>query len=108
MRGNLLSFEKKKEEKTGTWNLGGSSVLAGNKGSTISWTSMNIYINMGINKNYTYLNLSNCAQGLHLALYIGLYALPARLVQKEVAGGPGNRILWIKLAKMLNVPRVAH
>ena len=29
MRGNLLSFVKKKEEKIGTWNLGGSLVLAG-------------------------------------------------------------------------------
>jgi hypothetical protein len=42
MRGNLLSFEKKKEEKIGTWNLGGSSVLAGNERSTISWTGMHI------------------------------------------------------------------
>src|SRR5215216_6750760 len=84
--GTFCPLRKKKEEKIGTWNLGSSLVLAGSKYSTISWTSMNIYINMGINKNCTYLNLFNCAQGLHLALYIGLYALPSRLVQKGLPG----------------------
>src|SRR3954470_17678666 len=49
------------------------------------------------------------AQGLRLALYRGLYATAARLVQKVVAGtGSGNRALRVKLKKMLNVPGVAH
>ena len=34
--------------------------------------------------------------------------MPARLVQKGVAGRPSNCSLWVKLAKMLNVPGVAH
>jgi hypothetical protein len=35
--------------------------------------------------------------------------LAARLVQKVVAGEePGNRALWVKLAKMLYVPGVTH
>jgi hypothetical protein len=63
---------------------------------------------MEINKNYTYLNLFNCAQGLRLALYIGSYALPAMLVQKGVTGGPGNRASRVKLAKMFDIPGVAH
>ena len=44
----------------------------------------------------------------HLALYIGLHALPARLVQKGVVGAPGNRVLRVKLAKMFDIPGVAH
>src|SRR3954463_2096221 len=49
------------------------------------------------------------AQGLRLALYKGLHATAARLVQKVVAGtGSGNRALRVKLTKMLNVPGVAH
>ena len=47
-------------------------------------------------------------QGLRLALYIGLYALPARLVQKGVDGAPGNHGLWVKLVKMFDIPGVAH
>ena len=48
------------------------------------------------------------AQGLRLALYIGLHALPARLVQKVVAGtGSGNRALREKLTKIFYVPGVA-
>ena len=34
--------------------------------------------------------------------------MPARLIQKVACRGPGNRALWVKLAKMLNVPGVAH
>ena len=49
------------------------------------------------------------ARGLLPALYEGLHATAARLVQKVVAGtGSGNRALRVKLTKMLNVPGVAH
>ena len=49
------------------------------------------------------------ARGLHPALYKGLHATAARLVQKVVAGtASGNRTLRVKLMKMLNVPGVAH
>ena len=49
------------------------------------------------------------ARGLRPALYKGLHATAARLVQKVVAGADqGNRALWVKLAKVLNVPGVAH
>ena len=34
--------------------------------------------------------------------------MPARLVQKGVAGAPVNHALGVKLAKMLDVPGVAH
>ena len=63
------------------------------------------------------MNLTRCAEhmsftyarGLHPALYKGLHATAARLVQKVVAGtGSGNRALQAKLTKMLNVPGVAH
>ena len=50
-----------------------------------------------------------CAQDLRPALYKGLHATSARLVQKVVAGtGSGNRALLVKLTKMLNVPGIAH
>ena len=49
------------------------------------------------------------AQGLRLALYKGLHALLARLVQKGgLPGSPASRALWVKLAQMLDVPGVAH
>ena len=49
------------------------------------------------------------ARDLRPALYKGLYATAARLVQKVVAGtGSGNRALWEKLTKMFYVPGVAH
>ena len=49
------------------------------------------------------------ARGLRPALYKGLHATAARLVQKVVAGADhGNRALWVKLAKMLNALGVAH
>ena len=49
------------------------------------------------------------AQGLRLALYKGSHATAARLVQKMVAGEePGNRALWVKLTKMLNVLGIVH
>ena len=49
------------------------------------------------------------ARGLRPALYKGLHATAARLVQKVVAGADhGNRALWVKFAKVLNVPGVAH
>ena len=49
------------------------------------------------------------ARGLRPALYKGLHATAARLVQKMVAGADhGNRALGVKLAKMLYVPGVAH
>ena len=49
------------------------------------------------------------ARGLRPALYKGLHATAARLVQKVVAGiGSGNRALRVKLTKMLNVPGIAH
>ena len=49
------------------------------------------------------------ARGLRPALYKGLHATAARLVQKVVAGtGSGNRALRVKLTKMLDVPGVAH
>ena len=42
-------------------------------------------------------------------MYKVLHATAARLVQKVVVGtGPGNRALWVKLAKMLYVPGVTH
>src|SRR3954469_13721213 len=49
------------------------------------------------------------AQGRRLALYKGLHATAARLVQKGgCRTGSDNRALRVKLTKMLNVPRVAH
>ena len=49
------------------------------------------------------------ARVLRPALYKGLHATSARLVQKVVAGtGSGNRALRVKLMKMFNVPGVAH
>ena len=49
------------------------------------------------------------ARDLRPALYKGLHVTATRLVQKVVAGADhGNRALWVKLAKMLNVPGVAH
>ena len=49
------------------------------------------------------------ARDLRPALYKGLHATAARLVQKVVAGmDHGNRALRVKLAKMLYVPGVAH
>ena len=49
------------------------------------------------------------ARDLRPALYKGLRATSARLVQKVVARtGSGNRALWVKLTKMLNVPGVGH
>ena len=49
------------------------------------------------------------AWGLRLALYKGLHATAARLVQKVVAGtGSDNRALRKKLTKMFYVPGVAH
>ena len=49
------------------------------------------------------------ARGLRPALYKGLHATAARLVQKVVAGtGSGNRALREKLTKMFYVPGVAH
>src|SRR6187399_278851 len=49
------------------------------------------------------------ARGLRPALYKGLHATAARLVQKVVAGaGRGNRALRVKLTKMLDVLGVAH
>ena len=50
-----------------------------------------------------------CARDLRPALYKGLHATAARLVQKVVAGtGSGNRALRGKLTKMFYVPGVAH
>ena len=34
--------------------------------------------------------------------------MPARLVQKGVVGAPGNYASWVKLAKMFDIPGVAH
>src|SRR3954468_5197791 len=49
------------------------------------------------------------AQGLRLALYKGLHATAARLVQKGgCRTGSDNRALRVKLTKMLNIPGVAH
>ncbi len=49
------------------------------------------------------------ARDLRPALYKGLHATAARLVQKVVAGtGSGNCALRVKLTKMLNIPGVAH
>ena len=49
------------------------------------------------------------ARGLRPALYKGVHATSARLVQKVGAGiGSGNRALRVKLTKMLNIPGVAH
>ena len=49
------------------------------------------------------------ARDLRPALYKGLHATSARLVQKVGAGtGSVNRALRVKLMKMLNVPGVAH
>ena len=49
------------------------------------------------------------ARGLRPALYKGLHATAAKLVQKVVAGADhGNRALWVKFSKMLYVPGVAH
>ena len=49
------------------------------------------------------------ARGLRPALYKGLHATAAKLVQKVVAGADhGNRALRVKLAKMLYVPGIAH
>ena len=41
-------------------------------------------------------------------MYKGLHALPARLVQKVVCRGARNHALWVKLAKMFDVPGVPH
>src|SRR3954465_10177067 len=52
---------------------------------------------------------SICAQGLRLALYKGLHATAARLVQKGgCRTGSDNRALRVKLTKMLNIAGVAH
>src|SRR3954465_15280372 len=49
------------------------------------------------------------ALGLRLALYKGLHATAARLVQKVgCRTGSDNRALRVKLTKMLNIPGVAH
>ena len=49
------------------------------------------------------------ARDLCPALYKGLHATSARLVQKVVARtGSGNRALRVKLKKMLNVPGIPH
>ena len=49
------------------------------------------------------------ARGLRPALYKGLHATSARLVQKVVARkASGNRALRVKLMKLFNVPGVAH
>ena len=49
------------------------------------------------------------ARDFRPALYKGLHATAARLVQKVVAGtGSGNRALREKLTKMFYVPGVAH
>ena len=49
------------------------------------------------------------ARGLRPALYKGLHATAARLVQKVVAGkASSNRALRVKLTKMFYVPGVAH
>src|SRR3954469_25464695 len=49
------------------------------------------------------------AQGLGLALYKGLHATAARLVQNGgCRTGSDNRALRVKLTKMLDVPGVAH
>ena len=49
------------------------------------------------------------ARDLRPALYKGLHATAARLVQKGgCRTGSDNRALWVKLTKMLNVPGVAH
>ena len=50
-----------------------------------------------------------CARGLRPALYKGLHATAARLVQKGgCRTGSNNHALRVKLTKMLNVPGVAH
>ena len=66
-----------------------------------------IHINMEINRKLYILKVffPDCAQGLRLALYIGLHALPARLVQKGVVGAPRNRALGVKLAKITTKKR---
>jgi len=70
-----------------------------------------IHIIMEINRKLYILRVSfpDCAQGLRLSLYIGLHALSARLsTKKEVAGDPNNHALGVKLAKMLDIPGIAH
>ena len=63
------------------------------------------------------MKLTRCAEHMKFtyarvlcpALYKGLHATAARLVQKVVAGtGSGNRALWEKLTKMFYVPGAAH
>ena len=63
------------------------------------------------------MNLTRCAErmsftyarDLRPALYKGLHATAARLVQKVVAGtGSGNRALRVKLAKTLDVLGIAY
>src|SRR3954468_10043026 len=63
------------------------------------------------------MKLTRCAEhmsfiyvrGLRPALYKGLHATAARLVQRVVARvGSGNRALWVKLTKMFDVQGVAH
>ena len=50
------------------------------------------------------------ARDVRPALYKGLHATAARLIQKVVVrtAGSGNRALGVKLTKMLYVPGVAH
>ena len=49
------------------------------------------------------------ARDLRPALYKGLHATAARLVQKVVARTrSGNRALWVKFTKILYVPGIAH
>ena len=43
-----------------------------------------------------------------MALYKGLHALLARLVQKVVCQRPDNHALWVEIAKMFDVPGIAH
>ena len=51
--------------------------------------------------------LFDYAQGLRLALYKGLHAASARLVQKVAAGRPDNLSLRVELSKMFNVSGIA-
>ena len=101
-----------KEERARAWNLGGPLTFVGiKKQYNILDKHAYTYTHKHGNQRetvHTKVFFPDYAQGLRLALYIGLHALSARLVQKGVAGPPDNCALGVKLAKMFDVLGIAH
>src|SRR3990170_5840594 len=93
-RGTLLSFEKKKEEKRGGWNLDGSLInLCKGKCNT--------------RLPATHKQICTLTKSCETLIFIYVHGISARLCTKvympfrqtctkEVAGQPDNRALWVK------------